>query len=101
MAMVFPLGAPLVANMIDYNNPFVLSLILIEIVPPTVPNSVPAFPFSLSCFPDLYTPTITPWLPVGPDFGSFPMVGIPPAWSGKRGWPFVVVCEAWICTLSA
>ncbi len=48
-----------------------------------LPNSVPAFPFSLSCFPDLYTPTIPPWLPVGPGFGSFPMVGIPPAWSGK------------------
>jgi hypothetical protein len=49
----------------------------------TVVRLVPAFPFSLSCFPDLYTPTITPWLLVGPGFGSFPMVGIPPAWSGK------------------
>lgn len=80
---VFPAGAPMGANMIDYYNPFVLSLILIELAPATVPPSFPAAPFSPTCFPDLYAPTITPWLPVGPGYGSFPMIGIPPAWMGK------------------
>ena len=80
---VFPLGAPAGANMIDYHNPFVLSLILIELVPPTVPSSVPAFPFSPTCFPDLYAPTVTPWTSVTAGYGSFPMIGIPPGWMGK------------------
>ncbi len=80
---VFPLGAPLGANMIDYHNPFTVSLILIEIVSPTVPSSVPAMPFSPSCFPDLYAPGITSWMPVTSGYGSFPMVAIPPGWMGK------------------
>ena len=75
--------APMGATMIDYYNPFVLSLILVELVPPTVPGSVPALPFSPTCFPDLYTPSITPWMPVGPGYGSFPMLGIPAAFTGK------------------
>jgi hypothetical protein len=80
---VFPAGAPMGANMIDYYNPFVLSLILVQIAPPTVPSSVPAFPFSQQCFPDLYTPLLIGWAPVGPGYGSFPMVGIPAGWMGK------------------
>ncbi|MFT4843417.1 MAG: hypothetical protein ACI8UD_001656 [Planctomycetota bacterium] len=75
--------APMGATMIDYYSPFVLSLILVELAPPTVPSSFPAFPFSPNCFPDLYTPSIIPWVPVGPGYGSFPMLGIPAAFTGK------------------
>ena len=79
-----PFGAPAGATMIDYSSPWAFNLALIEIVPPVVPGSVPAFPFSLLCFPDLYAPSILvhAWPLFGP-FGSFPMVAIPPAWSGK------------------
>jgi hypothetical protein len=80
---VFPVGAPMGANMIDYYNPFVLSLNLIQLVPPTVPGSVPGFPFSPTCFPDLYATMLISWTPVGPGYGSFPMVGIPPSFMGK------------------
>lgn len=80
---VFPFGAPFGANQIDYNNPFVLSLILIELVPPVVAPSFPAFPFSLFCFPDLYAPSIFPWTPVPTGWGSFPMPAIPPGYTGK------------------
>jgi hypothetical protein len=68
---------------VDYNNPFVLSLILIELVSPVVPASVPAFPFSPTCFPDLYAPSIISWTPVGPGFGSFPTPAFPAAFTGK------------------
>ncbi|MFK7741382.1 MAG: hypothetical protein AB8H80_13785 [Planctomycetota bacterium] len=77
------LGAPFGANAIDYYHPFVISLVLIEIVPPVVPFSVPAAPFSPTCFPDLYTPSITSWMPVPTGYGSFPMPAIPVSWSGK------------------
>lgn len=75
--------APAGANAIDYNNPFVVSLVLIEIVPPVVPPSSPAAPFSPTCFPDLYAPSIIGWLPVPAGFGSIPTPGIPAAFSGK------------------
>jgi len=68
---------------VDYNNPFVLSLVLIELVPAFVPPSAPAFPFSPTCFPDLYAPSIIPWLPVGTGFGSFATPAFPPAFTGK------------------
>lgn len=80
---IAPLGAPLGATMIDYHNPFPLGLALIEIVAPPLPASLPAFPFSPNCFPDLYATSIFPWWVIGTGFGSFPMVGIPPAYSGK------------------
>lgn len=76
-------GYPFGATTIDYHNPFVLSLVLIELAPPAVAASVPAAPFSLQCFPDLYTPSLIGWMPVGPGFGSIPTPAIPPAWSGK------------------
>ena len=81
---VFPLGAPAGANAIDYASEFTFNVALIEIVPPTVPWSIPALPWSQFCFPDLYAPSITvhAW-PLFGTFGSFPMVAIPPAWSGK------------------
>lgn len=75
--------APMGATQIDYYNPFVLSVILVELTPPTVPGSLPAFPFSPTCFPDLYTPSLIPWTSVGPGYGSFPMLAIPPAFTGK------------------
>ena len=75
--------APMGATQIDYYSPFVLGLVLVELAPPTVPGSVPAFGFSPTCFPDLYTPSIIPWVTVGPGYGSFPMLGIPAAFTGK------------------
>ena len=80
---VFPGGAPFGANWIDYGTPFPVNVALIELVGPPVPGSFPAFPFSQLCFPDLYAPSILiyAWLP-GP-WGSYPLVAIPPLWSGK------------------
>ncbi|MFT4513915.1 MAG: hypothetical protein ACI89X_002590 [Planctomycetota bacterium] len=75
--------APPGATMIDCYSPFVLGLVLVELVPPTVPGSLPAFPFSPTCFPDLYAPSIIPWVTVGPGYSSFPMLGIPAAFTGK------------------
>ncbi|HEB53353.1 MAG TPA: hypothetical protein ENI87_08880 [bacterium] len=78
--------APAGANMVAYNNPFVLSLILIQLPPSTslpVPMSIPVPPWSQNCFPDLYAPSIFPWMPVGPGFGTFPTPAIPAGWTGK------------------
>lgn len=82
--MTVPGGSPLGATMIDYGSPYAFNLAFLEIVPPTVPGSVSAFPFSLLCFPDLYAPSlfVHAFPLVGP-WGSFPMVAIPPAFSGK------------------
>ncbi|MFN3244214.1 MAG: hypothetical protein ACE37K_22095 [Planctomycetota bacterium] len=81
---VFPLGAPAGANAIDYGSEFAFNVALVEIVPPTVPWSIPAFPWSQMCFPDLYASSILVHaFPLFGTFGSFPMVAIPPAWSGK------------------
>ena len=81
---VFPLGAPAGAMQIDYNSDFAFNIALIEIVPPGIPGSVPAFPWSQRCFPSLYAPSVSvhAWPLVGP-FGSFPMIGIPAGWMGK------------------
>ena len=51
---------------------------------PTVPGSLSAFPFSLLCFPDLYAPSLIvhAW-PLNGPWGSFPMIAVPPAFSGK------------------
>ncbi|MEZ6037880.1 MAG: hypothetical protein R3F29_10395 [Planctomycetota bacterium] len=80
----FGLGAPAGSIGIDYGSQFTWNLALIEIVPPVVAPSLPAFPFSQFAFPDLYAPSISvhAWPLVGP-FGSFPMVAIPAGWSGK------------------
>ena len=85
LACAGPAAAPSAAPpvQVDYNNPFVLSLVLIELVPPFVPPSVPAFGFSPTCFPDLYAPSITPHTAVGPGFGSFAMPAFPAAFFGK------------------
>jgi len=81
---VFPVGAPMGANMIDYANPFILDLMLISLVPPTIPTSVTVAPaFSANCFPDLYASPIISWTTVGPGWGSFPTPAIPPLWTGK------------------
>jgi hypothetical protein len=81
---VFPAGAPLGSTMIDYATPWAWNLAFMEIVLPTVPTSVSAFPFSLLCFPDLYAPSlfIHAW-PLAGNWGSFPMVAIPPLYQGK------------------
>ena len=60
-----------------------IGLALIELVPPGVPPSAPAFPFSPNCFPDLYAPSIFPWWITGPGWNSFPMPAIPPLYTGK------------------
>ena len=79
-----PLGLPLGFNNIHYNNPFPVSFVFIELVGPVLPPSLPAFPFMLGCFPDIYALTGTPWwTPIGTGFGSFPVPAIPPAFTGK------------------
>jgi hypothetical protein len=79
-----PFGAPLGATQIDYRSPYAWNLAFVEVVPATVPGSFPAFPFSLLCFPDLYSPSLAlhAW-PLPGQWGVFPMVAIPPAFSGK------------------
>jgi hypothetical protein len=81
---VFPFGAPAGSTNIDFGSEYAFNLALIEIVPPVVAPSLPAFPFSLLCFPDLYAPSILvhAWPLLGP-WGSFPMVAIPANWQGK------------------
>jgi hypothetical protein len=79
-----PGGAPLGATGIDFASPYAWNFALIELVPPTVPGSISAFPFSLLCFPDLYAQSLNVWWwPLNGPWGTFPMVAIPPAWSGK------------------
>ncbi len=81
---VFPAGAPSGSTFIDYGSPYAFNFALIEVVPPFVPPSLPAFPFSQVCFPDLYAPSITIYAwPLGGPWGSFPMIAIPPLWTGK------------------
>ncbi|MCU0865667.1 MAG: hypothetical protein MUC36_17925 [Planctomycetes bacterium] len=81
---VFPLGAPAGATQIDYGSQFGFNMALIEIVPPVVPASFPAFPFSQLCFPDLYAPSVfVHAFPLFGTWGSFPMVAIPPGFAGK------------------
>jgi hypothetical protein len=57
----------------------------IEIVPPTVPGSLSAWPFSPNCFPDIYFPGFAFWgyTPMVGGFGSFNTPSIPVGWSGK------------------
>ncbi|MGK0301710.1 MAG: hypothetical protein ACI89X_002589 [Planctomycetota bacterium] len=80
---VFPGGAPAGSMMIDYNNPFLVSMILVSLPAPTVPVSFPVAPFSQNCFPDLYTAPVIVLGSVPMGFGSFPMIAIPPLWTGK------------------
>ena len=47
------------------------------------PASFPAWPFSLLCFPDAYIPNFISWTPVFGPFGSFPLMAIPPLFTGK------------------
>lgn len=79
-----PGGSPLGAFQIDYGTPWAWNLAFIELVAPTVPGSLSAFPFSLLCFPDLYAPTMNVYAwPLNGPWGSFPMIAVPPAFSGK------------------
>jgi hypothetical protein len=82
---VFPAGAPAGSTTIDIGSPFAWNLVFMEIVPPTVPGSLPAFPFSQLFFPDLYTPSLFFYMPAAAPlgFGSFPMPAIPPLYTGK------------------
>ncbi|MFY9345932.1 MAG: hypothetical protein WAT39_25795 [Planctomycetota bacterium] len=83
---VFPTGAVFGATSIAMGSPFVWNFVFIELVPPTVPGSITVAPtFSAFCFPDLYTPSLFShaFVPAPTGFASFPMVGIPPLWTGK------------------
>lgn len=81
---VFPLGAPAGFTSIDYASQFGFNIALIEIVPPVIPWSVNAFPWSQFCFPDLYATSISVWAwPLGGPAGSFGMPAIPPFFTGK------------------
>ncbi|MEO6597823.1 MAG: hypothetical protein ABIP94_24010 [Planctomycetota bacterium] len=81
---VFPGGAPAGFSAIDYGSPFAFNIILMEIVAPVVPPSLPAFPFSPNCFPDLYAPSVfVYWWPAFGPWGSFPTPAIPPFYAGK------------------
>lgn len=81
---VFPGGAPAGSTAIDYGSPFPFNFALIEVVPPFVPPSFPVAPFSPLCFPDLYAPSVIIYAwPLGGPWGSFPMIAIPPLFTGK------------------
>ena len=81
---VLPSPAPAGFSAIDYHSQFGFNVALIEFVPPVVPSSLPALPWSQFCFPDIYAPSITvyAWPLFGP-FGSFPTPAIPSLFSGK------------------
>lgn len=82
---VFPAGAPAGASQVDLASPFPINLVFLELVSPVVPGSVPAFPFSMMYFPDLYVPSLLFYTvasaPLG--FGSVPTPAIPPGFTGK------------------
>ena len=82
---VFPAGAPAGSTMIDVGSPFPWNLVFMEIVPPVVPGSFPAFPFSQLFFPDVYVPSLFFYLPTPSPLGwsTFPMPAIPAGWQGK------------------
>ncbi|MFY9344799.1 MAG: hypothetical protein WAT39_20065 [Planctomycetota bacterium] len=82
---VFPLGAPAGSTWVDVGSPFPWNLVFVEIVSPVVPGSLPAFPFSQFFFPDLYVPSLFFYLPAptAGGYATFPMLAIPPLWSGK------------------
>ncbi|HEX5052906.1 MAG TPA: hypothetical protein VFZ65_14110 [Planctomycetota bacterium] len=81
---VFPFGAAAGSTGIDVGSPFLWNFIFVTFVPPTVPSSFPAFPFSLLCFPDFYPPNIYYMFTGAPGgFGTFPMFAIPPNTVGK------------------
>lgn len=77
--MFVPGGAPAGANAIDYNTPWPVNFVFVELVSPTVPASQPAWPFSQLCFPDTYIPNLILWTVVPNQFGSIPLFPIPPA----------------------
>ncbi len=81
---VFPFGAPAGSTFIDVGSPWFWNFIFVTFVPPTVPTSVSAFPFSLFCFPDYYPTNIYYQPAAAPGgFGTFPMFFIPPNATGK------------------
>jgi hypothetical protein len=80
---VFPFGAPFGSNQIDYGSEWPVGIVFVELVPPTVPGSFPAAPFSQLCFPDLYAPSLISWGPIFGPWGTFPTMAIPPMWTGK------------------
>ena len=80
---VFPFGAPAGANGIDYDTPWPFNFVFIDLAAMPVPGSLPAAPFSLLCFPDLYIPNLINLGLVPAQFGTMPTPAIPPGWSGK------------------
>jgi hypothetical protein len=76
-------GAPAGASQIQYNSPFALNVMLVELVGPIVPHAIVGLPFSPTCFPDLYAPSILSYrlFPVG--FGTVPMPALPIGFVGK------------------
>jgi len=78
-----PGGAPAGFTGIDYASDFPLNVVLIDLAPAGIAPSFPAAPFSPTCFPDLYAPSLIIHAVVPGTWGSVPMIGIPPLWSGK------------------
>lgn len=76
-------GSPVGFSSIHYNSPFMWNIILVELVPAIVPPAVVGLPFSPSCFPDLYAPSINTYMVVPGGFGTFPMPALPSGWVGK------------------
>ena len=69
---------------IHYNTPFLVNVMFVEFVPPVVPHALVGLPYSLNCFPDLYTPALLSYgVYMGPGFGSMPVPAIPPGYTGK------------------
>ncbi|MBZ0150591.1 MAG: hypothetical protein K8J09_03595 [Planctomycetes bacterium] len=78
------LGGP--GTNVDVASPWLWNFVFIELAPPVVPISLTVSPFfSLLCFPDLYTPSLSLWaIPPAPGgFGTFATPAIPPLWTGK------------------
>ncbi len=72
---------------IHMGSPWFWNFTWIEFVVPTVPGSITVAPFwSSTCFPDLYVPSLIPWVmpvPAPGGFGTFLSPAIPNGWTGK------------------
>jgi hypothetical protein len=81
---VIPLSSTASHIDISYNTPFLVNVMFLQLVPPSVPHALVGLPFSQTCFPDFYAPaTLSIGIYIGPGFGVLPTPPLPSFYSGK------------------